>query len=166
MNLTDRPVVYWAVTYVNMSINFATWHDFMLIVVEMEKGIYIDYGNRSADLDPINNFRWPDYPPQEEIPMAYNVSAIGRGLEPDTALTLTYQRLVIFTTYMVQLADHPWANITVEFSFGLPGQPGTGQEFEDVPVGRGWFAPYNFSGTYEPSEQAPSIMKPQGLQTT
>lgn len=148
----------------NTSTTFSTWHDFMLTAVEIEEAIYYDYSNRSDDGAPVTNFKWMTFPPHVQYPLAYNISAIGRGLEPNTAVTLTYTRLVLFTRWMVQVARHPWTNSTFECAFGLRGAPG--QPFEIVPVGRGWFAPYNWTGSYDPSEQAPLILNPQEPQTT
>ena len=155
----DPSIGYFGVRFIDTSTTFATWHDYMLTAVEIEEKIYYDYGNRSEDLAPVTNFRWLVYPPQFPFPLAYNISAIGRGLEPNTAVTLSYPRLVLFTRWMVQVSRHPWTNNTFECSFGLRGPPG--QPIENVPVATGWFAPYNWTGSYDPSEQAPVILKPQ-----
>ena len=155
---------YFGVRFMNTSTTFATWHDFMLTAVEVQEYIYYNYGNQSENLAPVENFRWAVYPPQYSLPLAYNISAVGRGLEPNTAVTLSYPRLVLFTRWMVQIARHPWTNNTFECSFGLRGPPG--QPIENVPVATGWFAPYNWTGSYDPSEQAPLILKPQGPQTS
>ena len=133
----------------------------MLNAVWLEEHIFYDYGNRSDDLDPATNYQWVVYDPQYALPLAYNISAIGRGLEPNTAVTFSWPRLVLFTRWMVQVAGQPWMNNTFECSFGLRGPPG--QPVENVAVAKGWYAPYK---TPSSREQAPLVLDPQGPQTS
>ena len=143
----------------------------MLTTVYIEEDIYLSYSNRSGDGTPVTNYQWNVDPVEPQpFPMAYNMTAVGRGLELYTAFTWTYERLAFFTGDMVQTTKHPWANFTVEFSFAAAAPPGSKYIFEWYPIARGWFAPYNFSGQYDPSDgpsEAPQlVLNPQDPQTT
>ena len=121
----------------------------MYTAVGVQENIFYTYGNHSDDLDPATNFQWSGYDPIVYAPVI-NISAIGRGLEPNTAVTLSWSRLVLFFTFLLNVSEQPWKNVTFEFSFGL--YPQTGRKLVNVPVARGWYAPF--------------ALNPQGPQTT
>ena len=146
----DPSILYFAVQFLNTSSTLATWHDFMLTAVEIEEAIYNIAGNISSK--PVANFKWLYAPGVPGYPLAINISAIGRGLEPGTPLTFTNSYLMLFTRWMVQVAYQPYANNTFRCSFGLV--PQSGQQAEDVPVAEGVFTPYNWTGTYLSSGQS------------
>lgn len=141
----------------------------MLCGAQIEEDIYLSYGNRSGDGAPVTNYLWNEEFKLESLPLAYNMSAVGRGLELNTAFTFTYERLAFFLGDMLQWMEHPWTNFTIEISIAGAAPPGSKYIFEWYPVAFGWYAPYNLSGQYDqsegPSEGPHLILNPQDPQT-
>ena len=151
----DPSWAYWGITWLDNSTELTDWRDYLLTAVGIQENIFYTYGNHSDDLDPATNFQWAGYGPIHDAPLAIDISAIGRGLEPNTAVTLSWSRLVLFFSFMVNFSTQPWKNVTFEFSFAL--YPQTGRKLVNVPVARGWYAPLQL---------APLALNPQGPQTT
>ena len=130
---------------------------FLLTLLSIEANIYDFYRNWSSTVD--NYVFKRANPPRPSLSTPLNISAVGRGREPDIPITFNYGALVLMLRWLGQTSGSGHSKMVprtwkwVEFACVFRWKEHAGGNSSDYTVAVGNFTPYGYTnvGSWEPS---------------
>ncbi|KAL8819076.1 MAG: hypothetical protein Q9223_002412 [Gallowayella weberi] len=114
-------ISYFGITWTDRSKATVSDRDFLLTGVEVLEDIYYNRGKNASDV--VIHYQGPTVLMN---PPALNISAIGRGVEPDLQITFDTTAMVLFTRWLVQaFQPYKWYEFHCEYGVVVEGKPVT-----------------------------------------